>query len=513
MLTRPSSAHRASVLDLGSNSFHVLVADLHGAQLTPVLREREMLHLGAALARDGTIPSDAVAQAVDTTAHLSELARRSGAEQRLAVATAAIRDASNGPEVIAALSDAAGTPVAVLDGEDEARLGYLGVRAAVAIQAEPTLVLDLGGGSLEVTVGIGQEAVWAASVPIGVSRLSTLAGTDPMRKREAREIRDRVDAAIDPLIEQVRAQAPSTTIVLGGTVRALARTAAALGEVWLPATVNQLRVSLEQLSDLRTVLLERDLDARASLPAMKRRRADHIHVAAVILTRVLERLGITTATVSDWGLREGMLLDAHGPSSPPTPTELRHREVERLRLTFVPDDPHPSHVAHLALQLFDGTDGWHGLEAGDRELLAHAARLHSIGESVALRRQHEHGAYLVSNSELRGFAPEEMAVLTTLVRFHPSRGIDTDHAPYASLSPVEQERTHRLLALLQLADALDRARDQAVERVVARRDGDTLHLELHGNGLHVTPAELERRTRWFTRVFAVEVAVTDLAAA
>jgi exopolyphosphatase / guanosine-5'-triphosphate,3'-diphosphate pyrophosphatase len=288
---------------------------------------------------------------------------------------------------------------------------------------------------------------------------------------------------------------------------------AAMGDVWLPATVNQLRVSLDQLTDLRAVLLERDLAARAALPAMKSRRADHIHVAAVIVTRVLERLGLTTVTVSDWGLREGMLLDAHGPSSPPAPTELRHREVERLRLAFVPDDPHPPHVAHLALQLFDGTEAWHGLGPGDRELLAHAARLHGVGGSVALRRQHEHGAYLVSNSELRGFAPEEMAVLTTLVRFHPSRGIDTDHVPYASLSAGDQDRTHRLLALLQLADALDRARDQAVERVVARREGDTLHLELHGNGLHVTPAELDRRTRWFTRVFGVEVVVTDLAAA
>jgi exopolyphosphatase / guanosine-5'-triphosphate,3'-diphosphate pyrophosphatase len=500
---------RTSVLDLGSNSFHVLVADLEGRQLTPVLRQREMLHLGRVVAQHGAIPDGCVAEAVETVAHLSELARRSGADERLAVATAAIRDADNGPDVLSALSEAAGSPVRVLDGLTEARLGYLGVRAAVAIRSEPLLVLDLGGGSLELTVGIGDNVEWATSLPLGASRLSAMVTSDPIKTKQVRAITEAVDTALDPVVDEVRAHAPGTTITVGGTVRALARVAAEQAGVWLPATLNQLRIPTLQLAELREELLALDLAGRTDLPAMKDRRADHIHVAAIVLTRALERLGVATATISDWGLREGLLLDAHGVTTPPSASQLRHQEVERLRRTFAPDDPHLPHVAHLATQLFDGTLELHGLSGTDRELLGHAARLHGIGEALALRRQQEHGAYLVRNGELRGFDPAEIALLTVLVRFHPSRGIDEREPAFASLTDAQAERARRLLGLLQLADALDRAHDQAVERVDAHgRDGQ-LQLELHGGGLHVTPAELSRRTRWFSQVFDVEVAVSD----
>jgi exopolyphosphatase / guanosine-5'-triphosphate,3'-diphosphate pyrophosphatase len=500
---------RSSVLDLGSNSFHVLVADLHGHALTPVLRQREMLHLGRVVAQHGAIPEPCVAEAVDTVAHLAGLARRSGAEERMAVATAAIRDADNGPEVLAALSEAAGTPVRVLDGLTEARVGYLGVRASVAIRAEPVLVLDLGGGSLELTVGIGGEVRWATSLPLGASRLSAMVTTDPMSSEERAALLAHVDATLDPVIDVARAHAPGTTITVGGTVRALARVAAERRHAWLPATLNQLRLPTRELAELRDDLLALDLPGRSAVPAMKDRRADHVHVAAVVLTRTLERLGVATATISDWGLREGLLLDAHGVTTPPAASQLRHEEVERIRRTFVPSDPHPIHVAHLATQLFDGTAALHGLAAVDRELLAHAARLHAIGEALALRRQQEHGAYLLRNAELRGFDPAELALLTTLVRYHPSRGLDPRSPAFAALSEGDQERTRRLLGLLQVADALDRAHDQAVERVDVRHVDGKVELELHGGGLHVSAAELARRTRWFERVFDVEVAIDD----
>jgi exopolyphosphatase/guanosine-5'-triphosphate,3'-diphosphate pyrophosphatase len=504
---------RASVLDLGSNSFHVLVADLDAGRVTPVLRQREMLHLGAVVARHGGIPPAQRQAAVDTVAHLSELARRAGAEERHAVATAALRDAENGPEVLDALSEAAGVAVRVLDGRTEARIGYLGVRAAVALRREPVLVLDLGGGSLELTVGEGPDVRWSVSLPLGASRTSVLAEDDPLSRHDRRRLRDEVDRHLDPCRDEVRELAPASVVAVGGTVRALARIAAADRGVWLPSTLNQLRVSRAELETLRDRLVGLDLDGRLAVPAMKDRRADHVHVAALVLTRVLRRLGVEEVTISDWGLREGLLLDAHGWRDVPDPDALRFGEVERLRTLFSGDDPHPVHVAHLAAQLFDGLVDLHGLDGDDRELLLAAAALHSIGESVALRRQHLHGAYLVEHAELRGFDPEESAILTTLVRFHPSRGIDPTHPPYASLTPTAQARTRRLLALLQVADALDRARDQAVADVDARTRRGRVRLELTGGGLHITPHELAQRTAFFREVFGREVEVRDHGAA
>ncbi len=503
---------RAAVLDLGSNSFHVLVADLDGASVAPVLREREMLHLGRAVARHGQVPDEQAQAAVDTVAHLAELARRAGARTVQAVATAALRDASNGQQVLDRLRDVAGTPIRVLDGLEEARLAYLGVRASVAVDAEPILVLDLGGGSLELAVGVGDQVSWSVSTPLGASRLSADVSDDPPGPQDLAWLREQVDAQIDPVVDLVRAHAPATCVAVGGTVRALARLAAAGHARWLPATVNQLTLPTTELAALRDRLTGVDLTRRHKVPGMKSRRADHVHVAAAVLTRTLERLAVREVTVSDWGLREGLLLDAAGSFQPPVATALRAGEVARLRRSLRADtDPHSDHVADLAGQLFDGTLALHGLGSRDRGLLVLAARLHAIGGALALRRQHVHGAYLVENAELRGFSPTDVAILSTLVRFHPSRGISASFPAFASLAFLDRQRTEALLPLLQVADGLDRAHDQAVTRVHVSHDHDRVKLWLDGGGLHVTAAELARRTRLFEEVYAVEVLVEDRA--
>lgn len=501
---------RAAVLDLGSNSFHVLVADLDGRTLVPVLREREMLHLGRAVARHGEVPADDRDRAVDTAAHLAELARRAGVAEPIAVATAALRDAANGREVIRALSQAAGVDVRVLDGDEEARLGYLGARASVAVDDEPVGVLDLGGGSMELSVGDRTGVSWSASARIGASRLSAHVADDPLTRDDVKAIVARVDEELDAVLATSGHVVPATTVSIGGTVRALARIIAAQRAIWLPATLNQLRVSRRELKDVRDELVALDLDGRGAVVGMKSRRADHLHVAAVVLVHALERLGVDEVVVSDWGLREGLLLDAHGMVTIPGATQLRATEIDRLRRAFAPDDPHPVHVAALAGQLFDGTRELHGLSDLDRELLVHAAAVHTIGEALALRRKHEHAAYLVTNAELRGFDPGDAAILVTLVRFAPSRGVGRRYPAYASLPAADQDRAQRLLALLQVADALDRAHDQAVTAVHARREDDEVRLELEGRGLHVTPAELARRTRLFSQTFGVGVEIADL---
>jgi exopolyphosphatase / guanosine-5'-triphosphate,3'-diphosphate pyrophosphatase len=500
---------RCAILDLGSNSFHILVADLDGRSITPVLREREMLHLGRVVAsNDGRVPDESRDLAVATVAHLMELARRNGAEESLAVATAALRDADNGTEVLAALSEAAGIEIQVLDGLEEARLAYLGVRASVAVRANPVLVFDLGGGSLEFAIGVGDQVVWSASTRLGASGLSATVGAGALKKKERRALHECVDEEIDPLIDAIRSHSPKTAIAVGGTVRALARIVAARRAMWMPATLNQFDVDTSELGEIRDELIDMDLDERLAMPGMKDRRADHVHIAAVVLARVFERLQLDHVTVSDWGLREGLLLDAHGETAPVTAAQLRVAEVERIRTNFVPDDPHPVHVAGLARQLFDCTGTLHRLGDEDRELLDHAARLHAIGEVLALRRQHIHGAYLVENSELRGFSPTDAAILSTLVRFQRSTGIDATSPAYANLDADDRSRADRLLPLLQAADGFDRAHDQAVTGVAVVIGDGQIEFRLAGGELHTTRSELDRKMSLFERTFGVEVRVS-----
>ncbi len=501
---------RRSVLDLGSNSFHVLVADLDDdGGLVPVAREREMLHLGAVVAEHGHVPDDARRRAVDVVAHLTELAGRMGAERRLAVATSALRDAPNGPEVVAEMAAAADTEIRVIDGEEEARLAYRGVRASIATDADPLLVLDLGGGSLELVVGSGPTIHWSASLDLGVSRLSAAVTKDPPKKGEMRALRKRVREAVTPLRERVEQLDPEEVVAVGGTVRALARVVAAEDRTWLPATLNQYPIPTGEIAGLRDRLSDMDADERGDLPGMKSKRADRAHVAATILATTLEALGLEGFTLSDWGLREGILLESVGATTPPTREAIRRREVERMQAAFTPHDAHLAHVAELAVALFDGTADLHGLGPDDRELLWCGASLHDVGETLALRRHHKHGAYLLEHAEMRGFSPTETAMLCSMVRFHTSRGLSTSFPPYGSLRKRDRRRVDAMVALLQLADGLDRARDQSVRDLQVRHDDGVVHIDLQGAGLHIARAEVDRKTDLFERTFDVDVRVDE----
>ena len=273
--------------------------------------------------------------------------------------------------------------------------------------------------------------------------------------------------------------------------------------------MNQLNISTAELARVRDELVAMSTDERRQVPGMKDKRADHLHVAAVVLTETLTLLDVPAVTISDWGLREGVLLADHGVTGVPDASALRRGAVERMRRAFVPDDPHLPHVAELAVRLFDATTALHGGDGDARELLEAAASLHDVGEALAMRRHHKHGAYLVENAELRGFAPAEVAMLATLVRFHKSRGIGDAFPPYAALDGQRRAVVARLLPLLQLADGLDRTRDQSVRDVTVRRRGDVLRLALHGTGLHVAATEVARKTALFERTYGVRVQLVD----
>lgn len=510
---------RCAVLDLGSNSFHLLVADVEGSAVAPVRREREMLHLGRAVARHGQIPVDLEVRAVATVDRLADLARRSGAQEVVAVGTEALR----GPEraaLVARLSEVAGTPIEILDGAEEARLAYLGARASVDVEQEPTLVIDLGGGSLELAIGTGERILWACSLPLGASRLTAMLDPldpddmdEPVSERQLDELRAHIAQQLDAAVATVSEHAPATVLAVGGTVRALARLLAARADRWLPSTVNQAPLTLDELADAVADLTQVGTAERARMPGVKSRRADHLHVAAVVLEATLRRVGGATARVSDWGLREGVLLHRFGKIRVPQGTTLREQQVSWLQRTFTPDDAHPDHVAASAVRLFDASAELHGHGTHARELLSHAAHLHAIGSALALRRQQEHGAYLIEHAELRGFDPEELAVLHTLVRFHPSRGISQRSSAFASLPAQTRDMTSDLLALLQIADALDASHDQHTVITATRRSRGAFEVELAAAANPLTVRAVRDRSTLFSERFDLPVVLSARAAA
>jgi exopolyphosphatase/guanosine-5'-triphosphate,3'-diphosphate pyrophosphatase len=312
-----SVAVRAAVWDLGSSSFQVLVCDAGpGGTLEPVMRRRALLNLGFAVGARGLIPPDRLAASIAAATRLRRALDDVQPDVVVALATAAIRDASNGPQVVARLEKVVGSPVRVLGGEEEARLCFGGQRAGVWIGDGPVLGLDLGGGSFEVAVGTAEDVMLAMSAPVGATRLQgELSTSDPLSGADRAAIRARTVDVIAPVRDALVPYGDVTarTIVSGGTARALARLAMARTrgkKSGNASEVNQVELPTRQVADLAAQLAGLDLRERLALPGMPSRRAPMLPIGAAILATFAEELGVDHFVVSEWGLREGALLDA-----------------------------------------------------------------------------------------------------------------------------------------------------------------------------------------------------------
>lgn len=476
------SSVRLAVLDLGSTTFQLLVADAdEDGSLSPVIRDRVVLNLGMALGPEG-IPRELAARAAETVLRFRNVAERAGAERLVAVGTSALRDAPNRDELDRLLAPAAGVPIRFIDGREEARLMFAGIRASVALGPGATLFLDLGGGSLEIAVA--EDVLrWGESVPLGAGRLTAqLVEHDPPTRAERKAVRDAVTAAVAHLVERVREIGAVRCVASGGTAGALARVIAARRWATPPDSLNGFEVGVGEIRDLARELAVLPLQERLKVPGIDDRRANLLPVGGIVLSTAAASLGAATLVHSEWGLREGIVLDelglADGPG--PDPDALRRRSVERLVRIWAEDRTHVELIARVALGLFDDLGEIHGLGAREREWLEHAALMHDVGVRVSPDRNHKHGAYLVEHAGLRGFSPEEIALIASLVRFQKGRAPRPVYTPYAGLSEQLQERVHVLAGVLRVAHALGRGGEEDVLQVRVRVSGNQVRVRLAG---------------------------------
>lgn len=499
---------RIAALDLGSNSFHLLVVDAHAdGTFVPLIREKEMLRLGDAVGREGRIPDSLADRAVATVDRFRKLAEGAGTDELLACATSAIREADNGGEVVDRIALEAGVKVRVISGREEAALIFTAIKASVVIDPAPALCLDLGGGSLELMVGDTSGLRWLESVKLGVARLTAeLVTGDPPSADDLRRVRKRVTSVLGPLSERVAALEPAMAVGSSGTFGDLARMVAARRTGTVPLSVNQLRFSRDDLVAVSDHMLGLTSAERARIPGLEAKRADIIPAGATLLLTAMELFGFDHLTLSEWALREGIVLDAiprhEAAEWTDDPRAIRSMSVRQLARRCNWDEGHGRQTAGLALSLFDQTTGLHGLGPGDRELLEHASLLHDIGEHVSTESHHKHSAYLIQHGRLRGFAPHEIDFVAALARAHRGGGPRPSHEPFAVLDQGERDRVVRLAALLRLADGLDRGRSAAVGAVEVADDGARTTLAVASAGdVTVELYGARRKRELFERTF------------
>ncbi len=507
---------RIAALDLGSNSFHLLVADAHpDGTFEPLTRDKEMLRLGGLVAATGEVGEAAAEDAVDVVRRFRALADSLGADEIVACGTSALREARDSAALVDRIEAASGVKVRVISGREEARLIFTAVRTSVMIDPGPALAIDLGGGSLELMVGGAGGLDWSASLKLGVGRLTAeRVRGDPPTGGDRRRVVDAVVAGLQGVLPEINSLRPRMAIGSSGTLETLIRLAAGRRGGPAPSTVNQVAVTAAELGSLTSDLLEMTAAERSDLPGVDARRADLLPAGALLICTVLEMTRLDELVGSDWALREGMVLDAIGRHSQAEwshdPRAIRRDSVIGLARRCSWSEAHSVKVARLAVELFDGTTSLHHLDGDDRDLLELGALLHDIGEHVSMEGHERHTAYLIENGRLRGFRPEEISMLACMGRFHKRGSPKMSFEPFARLTPRERERVIRLTAILQVADGLDRSHGgpvRAVEvytspgmvEIVVDADDD-IDLELWG---------LRRKRELFERVFRCRLEVVS----
>ncbi|MBI1844465.1 MAG: Ppx/GppA family phosphatase, partial [Actinobacteria bacterium] len=302
---------RLAAIDMGSNSFHLLVVEAHAdGHFETLVSEKEMLGLGEIVANHGFITEEAAELAIDTMRRFVTIARSKQAEEITAYATSAIRDAENSSEVVARISADVDVRVEVISGQTEARLIFAAMRASITMDATPVIGFDLGGGSVEIMVGDQQSMMWATSVGLGVARLATLMHDDPPSPSDVSRVRDHLTGVLRPITDRVKPFKPRLAIGSSGTLSDLVRMAEIHRCGRNPAGVNQLTVQRADLLAVHEELMSLPLAKRRRLPGLEQRRAALVPAGSLFLTVAMELFGLDELTGCEWALREGMILDA-----------------------------------------------------------------------------------------------------------------------------------------------------------------------------------------------------------
>jgi exopolyphosphatase / guanosine-5'-triphosphate,3'-diphosphate pyrophosphatase len=510
---------RLAVIDLGSNSFRLVVFLAGEGWWKRTDEIYEPVRIGEGLAASGELGREPMSRAMATLDVFAQFAHASGlaVESIDAVATSAIRDATNAEAFLTRARERSGLPIRVLSREREARYGYLA--AVNSTTLSDGCVLDLGGGSMQLVRVADRLAHETESWPLGTVRMSErfLPPNGPAKRRQLQALREHVaeHLAQAPWLGGIGGSGASERLVgIGGTVRNLA--AAAQRAAGLPTFgVQGMVLEREALDQLVERLAALPASERASVPGIKPARADLILAGAVAVQGALEAGGFEGLEATEAGLREGVFFERlladerTSAERPPLFDDVRRASVLNLAGQYHFDSAHTRHVATLALGMFDELArlGLHEGDARERELLWAASMLHDIGMSVDYDDHHKHSRYLILNAGLPGFSPVEVAIIAQSARYH-RKGMP-DPGPMSPLFGAgDRERLDRCAVLLRLAEDLERSRDQLVRDTRLVLHGDEVELQLIADGEPAVPRWAARReTEAFARAFHRELAV------
>lgn len=495
-----------AAIDLGSNAIRFAVAEIEQSGLGAVLATaREPLRLGKDVFDVGFVRDETVKLLVAAI----EKFQRIGAEHKVvatrAVGTSALREARNQRAVVDQVLEATGVRVEVISGEEEARLVQLAVASKVNLSDRFALLLDIGGGSIEVALLLSGEVTVLDSAPLGTVRLLKLFETrQTMPKVFGRLIGQYAHGILHQVEQDLRARKIDLFVGTGGNIEALAQLGAERSQGYASISAAMLEKLIDQLQEL-------SYEDRIKKLKLKPDRADVIVPAAIVLSEVVRQLKLPEVIVPFVGLREGILLDLV-PQLSGGKREVRRAQIINYAIEvgrrFDFDENHAEAVRRYSCRLFDQLTSLHNMESDDRLLLEVGALLHDIGQHVSLNGHHKHSHYIISAMPLVGLNSRQKSIVACIARYHRKAAPSLEHDTFARLSEADRSRVEKISAILRLGEALDRSHPSNIKDVLVDVGKRKVSFRLVSDAAcGLEKWALERKSRVFREVFGCEIEI------
>jgi len=498
-----------AAIDVGSNSIRLIIAEgPHNGQYRVLDDEKETTRLGSNLQSTGRLDPESIERSLKALRRMKEIAAGYQVRQLRAIATCAVREATNGPEFCERVRDEVGLDLEVVSDKEEARLAYHSVRHHFDLTDRDVIVADIGGGSTEIVAASAGVIEAIVSTPLGAVRLGEQFHT---AERLARPDLARLCKHIDHVLKERVGKPPFVPHLLigtGGTFTTLATMLAGLKrQTDIP--LKGYPVRRDEVAHLLDHVAKNSLKARKAMHGLSPDRADIIVAGLAVVDRLLSYFRVNRLQIHTGGVRDGLLLKMVGEfgSQPHAGILQREAALERFASACGVDLPHSRHVAKLAGQIYDQLRPVFQLPEHDRGLLEASAILQDVGYLINYEDHHKHSYHLILNSDLPGFEPQDLQVLANVARYHRGSVPKRKHGPFAALSPPQQLRVKRLAALLRVAGGLDRSHSQQVESVVVQADSGVLEFLLQApRNPELDIWGARRRATMFEKVFDRKIA-------
>jgi exopolyphosphatase/guanosine-5'-triphosphate,3'-diphosphate pyrophosphatase len=504
---------RYAAIDIGSNSIRMEAAEILPGQPARVLgSDREVTRLGESVFRTGSVSEEAMKNTCAVLARMAALYRKLDAVGVRAVATSAIRDTRNQREFLARASEAAGTPVEIISGREEARLIHLGVESIWPQTGKRVLVIDIGGGSAEIIAAENGRLQEAFSRPLGAVRLKEIfLGQDPAPPQQLRQMTEYIEEKLGPAVGKLGQsgwhRAIATSATAAAVASAVARTPRSKRD-----EVDRQRVPTPQVRRLYERLSTLGLAGRRKVTGIGPRRAEIIVPGLAVLLEFLTDFNLPSMYYSRAGVRDGIIADLAARNVGAELSRLsrdQRAEVEEMCRRYGVSLAHGRKVASISAMLYTALQPLHKLPPAAGKLLEAAAYLHDVGHYVSSVGHHKHSWYLVAHADMPGFTERERLLIAAMCRYHRKALPNGEHNVFQSLTAEEKRIVTMTIPILRLADNLDRSHEQKIDSVdcKVRESGEVL-LQVRSKGdIDLEQWAAERAGGAFQQIYNRSVAI------